>query len=343
MELFKVNQKAMHPKTKEILDTLIQRWPEDINTPGTRAFKELRLLVSHPLQIITSLRLTENHPIKLQALTILDAWDSVTNGMENTEAWERLEALRPTDVFYPWKSFIFALSHFYKNNDDEAIKSLSFVGEDNALTSSAKKLTSYLQKKVKQIIHGLSQVPPSYLEAVEQLETLAYPETEDFFIETLEHSIRLFQDVSIEIENQFLTWVIRFCADRGLALERILPVLRERIEGSRVQQLAAIALFPYSPETSLLFWARSAADATTPLPDNFLSVLRLIETETLKYQKQYGEDPAFRSEWPPLSSRLQSVLKGWAPMKNPVIQEKSPETPWKTQKSNGGQLELFAS
>ena len=74
----------------------------------------------HPRLVLETALLDESHPWKHEALTAADAFEAVTNGMEDRALVEALEDPDPESPFTPWKDLILAIRDFYRGWDDEA-------------------------------------------------------------------------------------------------------------------------------------------------------------------------------------------------------------------------------
>lgn len=329
----------MQSHTSTAIDALLKRWGDDINNDACRGYKELRRTLTHPLQIINSPLLSDHHPVKMQAYAVLDAWDSATNGMENHGAWLELENIGTRDVLFPWKLFAQAIRAYYQGHDKEAQLFLREIPDDTSLTEAASRFLDHLANPKKELIPGLNSLPQCYQETLEQLESTAYPESEEYFREALEDGWQIFIDTDEATQEAFSRWVIRFAAERGLSLEKILPLMKQLLGRAEAEKAAALALYPMSPETALLFWARGLSDQNREPTDLEKEIIKLLEDQTKLYQQEFGEDPDFANTWRTIAPEIDALLPK---VKKPQpAQNNRPNVAWNAGRH--GQLELFAS
>jgi hypothetical protein len=73
----------------------------------------------------------EQFPPEDPAWSLLDAFDAVTNGMENPEAMKKAEALADPALI-PWKLLVRAIASLYGGNTDQSLSAAEAIPEDSA-------------------------------------------------------------------------------------------------------------------------------------------------------------------------------------------------------------------
>ncbi len=125
----------MKPQTPVPLDVHRQAFERSLrqalstSQPALRrqALEEALRHLVHPKLMLESPLLDDTHPWKQQALLVSDAFEAVTNGMEEPDLFEALEDGEPGSPFSPWRELILALRAFYRGDDAEASRRASSV------------------------------------------------------------------------------------------------------------------------------------------------------------------------------------------------------------------------
>jgi hypothetical protein len=81
---------------------------------------ELRAAIRSPTDIINCGTIPDDHPLKIEALAVRDAFEAATNGMASPEAEEAMDAIPRDAVFAPWVLLIRAIRDFYSGDSASA-------------------------------------------------------------------------------------------------------------------------------------------------------------------------------------------------------------------------------
>ena len=108
--------------------------------------RQIALNLEHPEIILKSTHLDENHPLKIQAKLILDAWRAVIKGDTSPEVTEHLKRIPRSSPLIYWKLFIRGISAFYKNEDEKALKNLMKIPRESHLHDAAEVIRSTLDR-----------------------------------------------------------------------------------------------------------------------------------------------------------------------------------------------------
>ncbi len=321
------------------IDFLLKRYRDDVLKPGSRGFEEMRKRLINPLHVTNSALLPEEHPLKIQGYIILDAFESVTNGMENPQALGDLETIDHRSVFYPWKLLVLGLKAFYSGDDTTCRQLLGQIPQDcDALHRLASDFIKEIYSPHKRFFKEVWSLPPVFRDTLEQLEASATVETQDIFLEILEESTRLWQKQQDFDKIVFGTWVIRLTHSGDLDLRAVIRSLMKTLGLYCAEQSVALALYRESIETAVLFYARSLLDKQEPITFEERTLLREMYRQTVLYQQDAGIDDDFEREWTVLSTHLGQL--GITFSEPSAKRENKRDRSWK---KHSAQLDLFAS
>lgn len=214
----------------------------------------------HPRLVLESPLLTEDHPWYREALIVSDAFEAVTNGMEEPGVLSALDELVPDSPFVPWRHLILALHFFYEHLDEAVVAHLSAIPDHSPVSG--------LAQAVRALVHpALPRLGSKLLEAVAEPDAKA---------------VSAVQDVSegLETEDEALFWsgltdwleaVVPHDDDRAKSAvlwawnqlewrpfdEAVLLDLTASLWGrTESYRLAALGSLPWDAEGAALLWLR---------------------------------------------------------------------------------------
>lgn len=319
---------------------LLKHYRDDGLRPGTRAFSEFRRLLTSPLQVTESHLLDDDHPLKVQAYIVLDAFESVTNGMENHQAMEELQRLDAHSVFHPWKVFILALQAFYREDDTTCRQLLQSLPTGTPLHALAQDLLGESAATPKRKLRQLWSVDPAYRECLEQVESTAYPENQLYFLDTLLESRPLWEGQSEAARIVFARWVMHLVLARNLCVKQTVKALIRVVGRWEAERAVALALFRDSIEAACVFLARSLIDKEGPITFEERSLMREMYRQALLYQRDGGVDADFQREWVGLRGDLE---RRGVRLDGLEVAGETAAHVRRAAKKSASQLELFAS
>jgi hypothetical protein len=196
---------------------------------------------------------------------ISDAFEAVTNGMNNTEALEDLEAKAEQTGSAEWVYLIQAIQAFYSQDFNKMDSLLMLIPEISdaanlknvlyhmsGLPKETAKLTYHEEKLSKRITEN-SRFLRS---AVEQLkESIEYGE--DLFVETASLLIKEVRSKTPEASERLALWSFSTCIENEFddeALADNILMLFGQAEGLRI---IALSLIETEPESALICFTRS--------------------------------------------------------------------------------------
>ncbi len=123
---------------------ILLSYPNDAATAATidsllcHNIRDLRPLARHP-------GLSDEHPLKAAAATVIDAWEEIEHDGRRGSAYERMtRTVNRRSPFIGWRLFVRALSAFYEGNDDIARECLQRCMSCGNVQSMAKLLISLI-------------------------------------------------------------------------------------------------------------------------------------------------------------------------------------------------------
>jgi len=102
-------------------------------TPGSLEYKTLRSEIKKHLTnpgMFEKSKLVNNE-LKDEARIIMDAFEAITNGMQNPDVFSSVEAISKDSLLYLWKELIYAIKAFYEKNYEEMQSRLRNIDSDS--------------------------------------------------------------------------------------------------------------------------------------------------------------------------------------------------------------------
>lgn len=186
-----------------------------------------------------------------QMVTILDALESVTNGMENPGLLEQIERIPIESPLRPYVDLIFALQAYYRNEPSQVSQFLQAI-PDHSPPARLKPLLSFLA--------GLTEHPPegivekeiiktiqkrkSYLQtALEEAELFLQKDHEESFSDSIAYIIRELYGKFPLSSKQLTLWALGKIREKGWdgsLLEAHLKMIFGDLEASRLKALCLL-------------------------------------------------------------------------------------------------------
>ncbi len=231
----------------------------------SRYRRELMKELKDPFILDKSTLLADDAPLKREAQIIIDAFESVTNGMENMAALSDLEHIGESSVLAPWKFITLAIKAFYNQDYSSMNAFIRNIEKDTPPRrlgllllhlSGIKKIPSP-EKREKKFIHLIQKDRSIFQSTRNLLEDALSHDMEDLFIETSILLVREIKSKNREAAERIALWSIREGAERDFSQAPFLGNYK-LIFGKTVSlRLFALALKPIEPDISILFWLQS--------------------------------------------------------------------------------------
>jgi len=214
----------------------------------------------HPGFVLESTLLADHHPWRREALVISDAFEAVTNGMEEPGVLEALESLDPDSPFVPWRHLVLALHFFYEGLDEAVEAHLSQIPATSPLRVLRKALEalgrgangSTVPRLLDQVAQPDSRILPWVQDVAEGLET----DNEALFWGALGDWLDAVAETAPNQARSAVLWAWNQLEWRDFD-EAVLLDLGAKLWGpAESYRLAALGTLPWDPEGAALLWLR---------------------------------------------------------------------------------------
>ncbi|MBN2510948.1 MAG: hypothetical protein JXB03_11760 [Spirochaetales bacterium] len=270
------------------------------DTPNIRdeAVLELKRSLSFPPAVLSCHYVTETHWLKREALIIVDAFESVTNGMENPAILDQLKDIHPDSPFHPWTLLIKALSYLYHGNYRDAFETACTFPQDTPVHGllpffqSAQKSSGCDDPVIKKIEEALWDNNTFETSAVQQLREALDNDLEDVFVET---GLLLFKHIINdypETARRLGLWLLQNCAEAGYDISDILSVLQACLGIQEGCRIIALGLLDTDPDVALFFFLKSLTHAVhdQSVSDAYIREYLAVLSELLEKVETLEED-----------------------------------------------------
>ncbi len=273
-----------------------------INTDSSSAaFKDVREAlvreINDPGVLDRSSILSDSSPLKKEAQIIIDAFEAVTNGMENPGAMEDLDSIDSRSPLFSWKCLTLAIDRFYRQDYAEMQDFLSKVEE----ISPAKQIEPVLlhlsgieiienpRRNQLRLIKSVQKDRSLFKDASRQIADAIEADSEDLFAETILLVARELK-IKYPVEARRLAlWSIKEAATREFSQGLFLKGYKLIFGNAEALRLFAIALKETEPDIAVLFWLQSLieriknADITEKETAAYISIINseLEKTESV--------------------------------------------------------------
>ncbi len=238
----------------------------DRNSPDYEAERRnLASEITDPAVLDRSSLLPDDSPLKIESQIITDAFEAVTNGMENPGVIEALEKIPEDSVLVSWKYITLAVKAFYDGDYGRMTEILSSVEE----FSPAKKLERVLlhlsgikeledpSKKELKLIKSIRQDRSLFSDARDQIKSALEDESEELFTETVLLIVREMKSRFPEEAERLAVWSIRTASEREFSQTLFLKGYKLIFGNTEGLRLFALALDKTEPDIAVLFWIQS--------------------------------------------------------------------------------------
>ncbi len=203
--------------------------------------------------------------LKEEARIILDAFEAITNGMQNPDVFTSVESISKDSLLYLWKELIYAIKAFYEKNYEEMQSRLRKIDPDSPL-SIFTPILLHLSGKSNEIISNKKQEAfidiilrdRSFIRSVivQITESLEY-DMEDLFLET---SILMMNDLNNnykEVAEKFAIWTLETASKYKYSPTMLISNCKKLFGNTEAYRITAIAMSKEEIDISLLFWLQS--------------------------------------------------------------------------------------
>ncbi|HDQ14215.1 MAG TPA: hypothetical protein ENN41_05320 [Sediminispirochaeta sp.] len=204
--------------------------------------------------------------LRQESLIIYDALESVSNGMYNPDALDRLGRIREESPFFPWKNTVLAILSFYQGDRDNLSGFLEKIPDSSPpgrLKGPLKELMGIEPHPspaaaAKKFISRIKEDRTFLRSAIAQLSDYLEEDLEEAFIET---SILLIKDMIRsypQAARRLALWAMRTAAEKEFSLQDFVSQFGQLWGSNESLRLTALSLQSLEPDLAILFWLRYA-------------------------------------------------------------------------------------
>jgi hypothetical protein len=207
--------------------------------------------------------LSDDHPLKRQAILVFDALESVTNGMDNPDVFSELEKIPRDSLFISWISLVYAIRAFYENDIPRVVQELSAIPVESAphvlvpllLALSGKGAKKNLRGNVaKRIFEEIENPDGLLLESINGACEALAEGREEIFSDTIAFLAKELYGTSVDLSKKTSLWALGVLKAKnweGTLLEDNLRLIYGDMETLR---LKALALMEGHPREAFSSW-----------------------------------------------------------------------------------------
>jgi len=241
-----INSKKNSADYKEIRDALVRK----ITDPGV---------------LDRSTILSDSSRLKKESQIIIDAFEAVTNGMENPGVIEAMDEIEEDSPLISWKYVTIAIDAFYRHDFSRMISNLDMVEE----ISPAKRIGTVLMHLAgiktlvnpnKHQVHFIGKVlkeQPFFKDIVQQINSALEADAEDLFSEAVILAVRELKSKQPVEAEKLALWSIREASARDFSQTYFLKSYKQIFGNAETLKLFAIAFNSTEPDLAVLFWLQS--------------------------------------------------------------------------------------
>ncbi len=237
------------------------------SSPGSSEYITLKNELKRKLTDLGSLEQSDlvTEELREEARTISDAFEAITNGMYNPEAFSNMTAIPDNSLFDFWRELIFAIKAFYEKDYAEMENRLEKIEPASPLSLfksllhhlTGKSPIEHTNSRQKAFIDNIIRDRSFIRSVVEQIvESLEY-EMEDLFLETTDLLLKDLNRNYKETAGRFAIWSIETASRYKYSPTNLITSCRKLFGNTEAYRLIAIALSDEEPDISLLFWIQS--------------------------------------------------------------------------------------
>jgi len=232
-----------------------------------QALKEATHHLIHPRLVLESPLLTDSHVWKREALAVSDAFEAVTNGMEELEILESLEALEPDSPFQPWRHWILALHFFYEGLDEAVSTHLTRIPPSSPVSVLARTLGGLLAGAAgmtlsqRRLVELVAHPDPVLVQTVQDVAEGLETDNENLFLGALTDWLETVAPKVPEKAKSALLWAWTQLEWRDFDEGALLNLGTSLWGSAESYRLAALGTLGWDAEGAALLWLRFLVSA----------------------------------------------------------------------------------
>ena len=304
----------------------------------------------HPRLVLDSPLLADNHPWRREALAVSDAFEAVTNGMEEPGTLGALEALDSDSPFQPWRHLILALHFFYEGLDEAVSAHLAAIPGVSPVSALGRTVSALmgggprpshpaLGRLFELVVQPDTRLLPWVQDVGEGLET----DHEDLFWSALADWLETVAPAAPERAKAAVLWAWNQLEWREFDEAFLVELARSLWSRPEAYRLAALGTLAWDPEGSALLWLRFLITVSREGASE--ATVREARTLLDSFEQAAREQGELSADWTDTWQNLalawneEANAHGWGDLRLivPSLTSTFPARP-----STDGQLDLFA-
>ncbi|MBF9014757.1 MULTISPECIES: hypothetical protein [unclassified Oceanispirochaeta] len=260
-------------------------------------FNELYKKIYSPALIVSCNFIPADNSLMKEALILSDAFESLTNGMIDEAALDKIDSVPEESLLYPWCSFTKAVHSFYAGDHKKSQNLIKKIPEDSAPGAFRFFFEALLDKDSDIVMEAhLEKLKESVLESSRMIEDSLELIQESVEMEDLllESAGLLIRDI-IKEDRKSAQKIILWCFDRlqlsDVLSDKAVTKARYLFGEQDGYRLSALASLSFDPDRSLVYWLHSLLaylnerDTSKVTVKAFLSILKDIsDTVQLEFE-----------------------------------------------------------
>lgn len=277
-----------------------------------QALDDAALHLIHPQLVLDSPLLTDSHPWRREALIVADAFESVTNGMEEPLVLEALDDLEEGSPFQPWRHLVLAIHFFYEGLDEAVEAHLARIPRNSPVAGLARTLDALVHLSVAglpgalgRLADEVSRPDPVVQQCIQDVTEGLEADDEDLFFAALADWLDAVVDVRPDRARAAVVWAWTQLEWRDFD-EATLITLGTNLWGrAEACRLAALGTVAWDPEGAALLWFRYLISGVR---DGDLDETSAREVRGLLDRFQAAAGAAPDPEW---TAAWEALAQGW--------------------------------
>lgn len=215
----------------------------------------------HPRLVLESPLLTDTHPWRLEALAVADAFEAVTNGMEEPGVLEALDALEEDSPFQAWRHLILALHFFYEGLDEAVRAHVAAIPGSSPVRALGRTLEALIAGErvpgpLGRLADAVAHPDPLVLQSVQDVAEGLETEDEDLFWGALTDWLDAVATRAPERAQAAVVWAWNQLEWRDFDEATLLDLTGHLWGRAEAYRLAALGTVGWDPEGAALLWFR---------------------------------------------------------------------------------------
>jgi len=305
----------------------------------------------HPQLVLESPLLTDSHVWRREALTVADAFEAVTNGMEQPGVLDALDELEHDSPFQPWRHLILALHFYYEGLDEAVTAHLAPIPETSPVKALARALRALISAPVPgpttgplaRLCDSVAKADPLVHQCVQDVAEGLEADDEDLFYEALADWLDAVADQRPQRARSALVWAWNQLEWRDFDEATLLDLGTSYWGAAESYRLAALGTLSWDPEGASLLWFRFLLTGVREelyQPDQVREIRGLLDRFEAAASGAGSPSADWTSAWLALARawNTEALARRW----DDLLVGSHPSTAPTPKPSVDGQLDLFA-